>query len=135
MPIIVESPLPVGTGLTLSRLWLNLAANPADLIALRVSTFSPGKTVSGEVREQAGGRLRLVRRAAKPRRMSAVLVRPPASAREWLDSHCGERVTVRDPDGGKFVAVYLDIDWDRPVFEDADVALTLIQVTSSEAAL
>lgn len=122
MPVVVE----------LTRLWLNPVADPTDVIALRVSSFRPGKSIAGEVRQQAGGRLRLIRRAPKPRRISAVLVRPPAADRERLDELAGELVTVRDPDGGKFVAVYLDIEWDRPI-DGADVALSMTQVTSSEA--
>lgn len=132
MPIIVEPETNPDTTLSLGRLWLNSVDNPADLMSFAISSFTPSKEIGGEVRDYANGRLRLVRRARVSRARQANVRRPTTLQLDWLDDHAGELVTVRDPDGGKFVGTYLALSYERPT-EGADMTLSLTQVTSSEA--
>lgn len=132
MPIIAGPGSP-GTTVVLDRLWLNSTDDPDDAMSFRISSWTWGKTVAGDVRELGGGRLRLVTRPTRAQRESAVIVDPTADQLAWLDDHAGQTLTVRDPDGGKFAATYLDLSWDRPVDGLPACTLQVQQVTVREA--
>lgn len=132
MPIIIDPPYDPGATVLIDRLWLNLFDDRSVSMSFRVSVFSPKRTVDGDARTGASGRIRWIRRKGKPRTMQATLVRPSPAQRAWLDQYAGELVVVRDPDGGKFIGVYPEIGWDRPV-EGADVSVAFQQITASEA--
>lgn len=133
MPIVVDSTGDPGSTITLTRLWLNNAADPADLMSFRTPSYTPGATKPGDVRELAGGRLRLVTRAGRARSHSVVLRKLSAEQEAWLDDHLGELLTVRDPAGGKYVATYLGLSVPHTVDGEDTVTLALSQVTRSEA--
>lgn len=132
MPIVVELTGNPGSTLDLDRLWLNDAAQPEDLMSFRTHRFTPAVQQPGEVRRLAGGRLRLVARTGAARSETVEIRRPTAEQFAWLEDHLGRAVVIRDPAGGKFTGVYLDLSWDRPV-EGADLTINLMQVTHTEA--
>ncbi|GAW50619.1 MULTISPECIES: hypothetical protein [unclassified Nocardioides] len=131
MPI-VAGPGDPGSTLVLTRLWLNDVADPSDVMSFRIGAFTPTYGADGEIRKNAGGRLRLVLRAGVARSHSALIRRPTDSQWAWLVAHHRRLVTIRDPDGMKYVGIYLTLTRDRPV-EGADMTLDLSEVTSSEA--
>lgn len=134
MAIIVDPSATPGTGVVLTRLWLNSAADPSDVMSFRAFTFTPAKAVDAEVRLLAGGRRRLIRRAGQARSHGVSIRRPTLGQRQWLDDHVGELVTIRDPRGGKYHGVYLSVQVPYTVDGANDVTLSLTEVTHSEAA-
>lgn len=122
------------SAVTITRLWLNLAADPDDVRGFRLASFRPADATRGEVRTLAGGRRRLILREGSERQYVAVLRHPDADDRAWLDDHRGRLLIVRDPDGGKFIGTYLTFDRTRSRFAvGEDIELTLTDVTHSEA--
>lgn len=137
MPIIVDSTTSPGTTLELTRLWLNDLSNPADLVSLAIADFAPTRTVGGRVTVLASGRLRAVTQKLSAKTVTALVRRPTQAQLEWLDAHLGRPMTVRDPNGGKFVGIYFETGYTRPASDGtgraADMSLTLAEVTSDEA--
>lgn len=120
----------------ITKLWFNSAADPSDARGIKLATFSPKSAVQGEARTYANGRVRLVSKAGgvpQPS-MEATLSHPTADDRAWLLAHVGQLLIVRDPDGGKFAGVFLDVAPLRtPVPVGENVTITLLGVTHSEA--
>lgn len=133
MPIIVDpAALNPATGITITRVWLNAVDNPTDLIALRIYQYDPAIAVPGEIRQLAGDRLRLVTNGSAARSHTIQIRRPTDAVIAWLEDHAGHLVTVRDPDGRKYVGTYLALTPSRPI-EGADLTLAVSEVTRSEA--
>lgn len=134
MPIVVDGSGGVpGSVLTLTRLWLNDVGQPSDLVSLSIFDFTRARAVGGQVRTLANGRLRAVRQAWSAKSLTVQVRRPSREQLVWLDDHIGRPVTVRDPDGGKFVGTYFDLGYSHPVSGVTDISLTLAEVSSSEA--
>lgn len=133
MPIVVDTTGNPGTALTLTRLWLNSVAEPADMMSFSIASFAAGRVIEGEVRANANGRLRLIRRATVSRSREAVIRLPTVEQLRWLDDHAGTLLIVRDPEGGKFAATYLDLSFVRLGVGKSDMTLSLSEVTHSEA--
>lgn len=130
MPV-VAGPGDPGSTIVLNRLWLNSFDDPSDFMSFRIHSFTPSELVDGDVRKNAGGRLRLVLGAADSRSHTVEIRRPTEEQWQWLRDHKGALVILRDPDGSKYVATYLDLSRERPV-EGADMTLNLTEVTASE---
>lgn len=120
---------------TLGTVWLNLAADPSDYISLpTMSSLSVSTSQPGEVRRLANGRLRVVRQAGQARGASVDADGVTEAEVDWLESHVGEVVCIRDDRGRKFFGVYLGVDVEEiraSVY--ANVSLSLTNVTHSEA--
>lgn len=132
MPIIA-GPGEEGSSLVLTRLWLNSVADPADVMSFRTASYTPTVTKPGEVRELAGGRLRLVTREGRSHGHEVVIRKPSDEQEAWLDRYLGEPVTVRDPDGKKYVATYLGLTVPKTLDGEDTVALSLSEITDTEA--
>lgn len=132
MPIVV-GPGDPGSTLALTRLWLNSVADPTDLMSFRTPSYTPSIAKPGEVRELAGGRLRLVTRVGTTRGHSVVIRKPDDEQWAWLEAHVGTPVTVRDPSGRKYAGTYLNVEVPRTVDGEDTATLSLTEVTSSEA--
>lgn len=137
MPILTTAANNPGSTVTLNAVWLNVASDPIDSLALsQLSQLQPATDQAGAVRAMASGSLRLVQQAVRARsyRLSA-----PMATRaqiEWLEAHIGVTLCVRDDRGRKFFAVYLSVPVDEQTFSRAygDVSLALSEVTHSQAA-
>lgn len=142
MPIIVDLPVPAGTGLDLCAVWLNDAAEPFDAQAFAYigDTLSATTTARVEVRQLANRR-RLIRRGSVTgpvdlaESFQVTLVRCTREQVAWLRSKTGVLLCVRDHVGSKFYGVYTEAP--RTVsaaYRDRiDVNLSIDQVTHSEA--
>jgi hypothetical protein len=119
----------------LTALWVNSAGDPSDYRSLSLAAFVRTDDVPGDVRLLAGGRVRFVRTFAGSRTsLAATLSRPTLDDLAWLRARIGAPLYVRDPDGGKFAAVLLDLPVTRtpnPARENVDV--TFEGITHSEA--
>lgn len=133
MPIIVEPSSAPGVGLVLNHLWLNSVADPSDNMAFRTGTFTMTSAVQGEVRTLANGRMRLIRRAGAPKSHSVVIRHPSPDQLDFLLSHVGDLLTLRDPAGGKYHGVYMSLASPRIPSMADDITLSFTEVTHSEA--
>ncbi len=121
---------------SLVTVWLNAAANPSDyasfplMAALNVTTSQ-----SGEIRQYAGGRTRLVVKAGTPRTIALDLPELDRTQVTWLEGHVGQVVCVRDDRGRKIWAAYLTVPMDETQGDTTGGAsITLVEVSFTEAA-
>jgi len=123
--------------LKLRQLWINDAADPADYVVvpmLRDSMRTP--KVRGEARENAAGRVRLVRRAGRTEAWAPQLGVVPLDVALDLKDRCGRLQTFRDGVGGKLHGVF----WEAPYVllgrmngvQSARVTLAITEITHSE---
>lgn len=119
----------------LRTLWLNLASDPSQAASFPyMSALTWTKEQPGEVRRYANGRLRVVRRAGKPKSADVALPGCDRAQVDWLEEHVGRVVCVRDDRGRKVFGVYLAVavtELSLPRGR-ADVSLSLAEVTYSE---
>jgi hypothetical protein len=118
----------------LNTVWLNDALNPSDyasfplMAALNVTTSQ-----SGEVRQYAGGRTRLVLKAGTPRNISLDLPELDRAQVAWLESHVGKLVLVRDDRGRKIWAAYITAGIDEAQgHKTASAGIGLTEVSYTE---
>lgn len=119
----------------LDTVWMNDAANPADVIRLRATSgLKRQAMIDGRVQVVAGGGRRVVRRAGLSRTWELALPWASRAQVDWLEAHQGRTVTCRDHRGHKVHGVYLDVPVDENgVTQDGAVTLTLTEVTHTEA--
>lgn len=120
--------------ITLDRVWLSLASDPA----LSVAAFTTGRSevlaVPGEVRRMANGRLRTVTRAGSSSQLGVTFRNLTPAQTSTLRSWAGLTVLFRDVWGRKMYGAFFDGDIeDYRDRSGQDVKLTLSQVTWSEA--
>lgn len=113
MPIVVDQPLLPGVnGVQLRHLFLNDAANPADLAAFKYTgdTVGAATVLQADVRQLAGRR-RIIRRAGARAYTGFSLTLPwvDATQARWLVEHIGRLVCFRDHAGSKVYGVYLEV--------------------------
>lgn len=144
MAIIVDLTGVPGTGLDLCAVWLNDAADPADVYAFEYVGDSLSSTTTARVEvRQLANRRRLIRRgnvgaADLAESMQVTLVRCDREQVAWLQSKTGVLLCVRDHVGTKFYGVYSEAPREVTTtgqdFRDRmDVRLSLDEVTHSEA--
>lgn len=142
MPIIVDLPPPVGTGLDLCAVWVNDAAEPADVRAFAYvgESLSVSTQARVEVRQLANRR-RLIRQGSVTsvvdlaESMRVTFVQCDREQVAWLRSKAGVLLCVRDHVGTKFYGVYVEAPRTvQAAYRDRiDVQLSVDQVTHSEA--
>jgi hypothetical protein len=119
---------------TLKTVWINLASDTTQfqsfslMSSLQVTTEQPG-----EVRQYAGGRLRIVRKAGLRRAISCSLPECSRDQIAFLEANVGQVMCFRDDRGRKIWATYLV----APVSENAfningNVTLALNEVTHTD---
>ena len=142
MPIIVDLPRGPGTGLDLTAVWLNTAADPADARAF-VKVGGPLSATTRarvEVRQLANRR-RLIRRGSAgaavdlAESLLVTLVHLDREKAAWLRARTGVLMCVRDHVGTKFFGVYSESPREvQPHERDwIEVKLSIDQITHSEA--
>lgn len=120
---------------TLAEVRLNHGANMADSMAFQnVTEFKVATTQSGEVRALANGRLRAVKRSARPSGAQFKFELCNRTQIDWLRDKVGELVCFRDDRGRKIWGIY----WAAPVTENitrveyGDVEIEFHEVSHSE---
>lgn len=96
------------TGVTLTEVWLNSAANPADSLSFEYAGDAIKSTTGERVDvRQLANRRRLIRRGARSY-VSVSLTLPWCTADQvaWLFAHVGELVCLRDHVGSKVYGVF-----------------------------
>lgn len=122
---------------TLNEVRLNVASNMSDSMAFQnVTEFKVAVAQQGEVRALANGRLRAVRRAAKPSGASFKFELCTREQIDWLEDKVGQLLCFRDDRGRKMYGLY----WAAPVAESivrveyGDVEIDFHEVTHTEEA-
>lgn len=138
MPIVVDLSVP-GSGLELSAVWLNDAADPSDYRSFEYTGESLQATTMARVDvRQLLGRRRLVRIGAGEfsESQSLTLVRCDRTEVAWLRAHTGVLMCFRDHVGMKFFGVYKDLSRDvATAYRDRiDVKITIESITHTEEA-
>lgn len=120
---------------TLTTLWLNDATDLTDyrsfplMNQLRATPQTPG-----EVRLYANGRFRSIKRAGAQQQLAATLAACDRDQVDWIEAHAGRLLLVRDDRGRKFYGTYYGPTIDEHPYDDeADVTLTLVEISHSEA--
>lgn len=147
MPIIVDLPTTPGTGLDLCAVWLNDAADLADMQGFEYvgDSLSANTTARVEVRQLANRR-RLIRQgsvtgaADSSESMQVTFVRCDRDQVAWLRSKVGGLLCIRDHVGTKFYGTFAEapreVATNGPDYRDRiDVKLAIDEVTYSEAIL
>lgn len=141
MPIVVSTPLPVGTGLDLCALWLNDAEDLADLMALGYAgdSIAIAAAKRAEVRQLANRRRVVTSTTKVYETVGLTLQGVTTLQRQWLRDHVGRLLCFRDHLGSKIYAAYMDAPFEIATSPRTDgvyyarVSLTLEQVDHSEA--
>lgn len=120
----------------LGAIWLNRADNLNDSIAFtNIKTYKVSRTKDGEVRALANGRMRAVQRAATVRYAELELELCDRQQIDWLETHVGEAVCIRDDRGRKWYGVYFSVGVTESTFRTdyGDVSIKFEAVSNSEA--
>lgn len=141
MAVIVDPAVPpLADGVNLCAVWLNNAANPADLVALSYAGDALNLTASGraEVRQLAGRR-RVVRRGWKVYLSGSLQFQEVTGEQSrWLQDHVGIVLCFRDHVGTKFFGMYAEsprqvATWTVTGEYLSGVSITVDEVDFSEA--
>jgi len=98
-----------------------------------MSALAVATSQSGEVRQYAGGRTRLVLKAGTPRNISLDLPELDRTQVTWLESHVGQIVLVRDDRGRKIWAAYITAGVDETQGDTtASAGISLTEVSFTE---
>lgn len=118
----------------LDTVWLNAASDPSDYASFPLmSALAVATSQSGEVRQYAGGRTRLVLKAGTPRNISLDLPELDRTQVTWLESHVGQIVLVRDDRGRKIWAAYITAGVDETQGDTtASAGISLTEVSFTE---
>jgi len=123
------------TAITLTTVVLNAATDPTDqLILSRMTKYDRRTTKAGRIEQVAGGGRRAIVAAGQSRSWTLAVSKADRTTCDWIETHIGSVVAVRDDAGNKMFAVYLD----APISEIADPRtvsfdLDLSEVTWTEA--
>lgn len=141
MPIIVDLAGTTGTGLDLFAVWMNVAAEPADVRAFTKvgGSLSLNTKARAEVRQLANRR-RLIRQGSVTgeddlaESVQVEVVHVDRADADWLRDRVGRLLCFRDHVGTKFYGIYLEAPREvQPQFRDwINVRLSVDQVTYSE---
>lgn len=137
MAIVVASPLPFGSGLSLCAIWLNDANDLADVCSFRYAGPSIGITPSldVDVQQLVGRRILTGSDTRIYQSFDITLRRCDTNQVLWLTDHTGRLLCIRDPYGSKAYVVYREAPREIPAGFPGltSVKLTLEQITHSEA--
>lgn len=118
---------------TLDRVFLNLADDPSTYLSAFSSDRTEVRSVPGEVRRMANGRLRTVSRAGSATSLSATLRNLTAAQVTLLRSWAGQTVLFRDVWGRKMYGAFFAVEvTDYRDRSGQDVKVTFSEVTFSE---
>lgn len=118
----------------LNRLWLHDAANLADNVAIRVQQIDEEKSVDGDVRKYAGGRLRSVSSAGTRRTVEVELRLIERADVDTVKGWVGRKLMLRDPRGRKIFGVFHEVEVEEwPARDRATVTFTFEELSHSEA--
>jgi len=117
---------------TLDRLWLHDSANFGTYFRFYTTGRSDERSVVGDVRRYASGRLRTVVRTGQANTFPVTLVQVTDVEFAQLEAWLGKVLMVRDHRGRLFFGSYfsLEVD-DYPDRSGYDVSVTLAQVTDT----
>lgn len=142
MAILVDLSGPPGTGLDLSSIWLNTAADLSDVRAFSYigDPLSANTAARGGVRQLANRR-RLIRQGDVDgavdlaESMQVTLVRCNQEQAAWVRARTGVLMCIRDHIGSKFFGTWLEAPREvQSAYRDRiDIRLSIDQVTHSEA--
>lgn len=119
----------------LATLWLNDTADLTDCRSFPfMSKLSATPQTPGEVRLYANGRRRAINRAGAQQQLAVTLPTCDRDLVTWIEAHAGRLLLVRDDRGRKFYGTYYNPTIDEHAYdENADVSISLIEITHSEA--
>ncbi len=118
----------------LDRVHLNRAADLTDGVSFLSRDRSDNRTLAGEVRAYAGGRLRVVTRPLRTTAIGLTAVHIDAVRLTWLEDRLGEVLLFRDHRGRRvWVAAFGVQVEDVKSAPLVNVSLSLQQVTHQEA--
>lgn len=119
---------------TLTAVWLTSAADLTSSIQVQTKSIVESPEVKGDVRVYAGGRLRAVTLAGKPRTIALNLTLVPRATIDQLDAWAGTELLLRDPFGLRRWGVYFTFQRTQHPYPDlSDITLTFNEVTHDEA--
>lgn len=142
MPIIVDLTGPPGTGLDLSAIWLNTAADLSDVRSFTKvgGPLSANTKARVDIRQLAANRTRLIQLGAAGRVDRAEsetlpLVHLTREDVAWLKARAGVLMCLRDHVGTKFYGAWREAPREIQTHERdwINVSLSVEQVTHSEA--
>ncbi len=119
--------------LTLDKLWINLLDTGSAISCYSSRSKTLTKSMSGDVRQYAGGRQRAVASKGVKGSFSFTLEDVSQAQIDTLTSWIGQTVVIRDVRGRRFFGVYFDLGIsDRASREHYVVTLVLNEVTYTE---
>jgi hypothetical protein len=113
--------------------WIAPADDLGDQLVLNAAVSLTGsKARAGEVRTYADGRQRLILGAAAPAGASVSAARVDRTTREWLDSHIGDLMLLRDGRGRLLWGSYLALDAEeQPGLPYSSLSFDFLEVSHS----
>lgn len=119
------------TTISLDHVWINLSADPSVYQEFpNMAELSVTSSTAGEVRQYAGGRRRIVRRAGRARSVSLTIPYCDRARIEWLEENAGELVCVRDDRGRKIWGVFFEVAVQEHEF-DPDYGAVSLEIAES----
>ena len=125
----------MSASITLSTVWINLASDPTKYESFTLmSSLNVATGQTGEVRQYANGRRRIVRRAGIARDINLNLPSCTRAQITWLETYVAQIVCVRDDRGRKIWATYflVPVDEDGGDITNGDVSLVLKETTATD---
>lgn len=95
---------------TLTRVYLHVADDLVDSEAFYSSQPGDTRTLTGEVRPYAAGRLRIITRTLRRQTIPLTLIDVSDVQLAWLDEHMGHEMVYRDPRARLLGGAYFAID-------------------------
>lgn len=120
----------------LSTVWLNVASNLSECIALPAWVDTGrSETIGIDYRVTSSGRVRQVTTPAHSKTWSVSVDWCPPDVVAWLIAHRGILLCARDPAGGKMYGSYPTVDYPhiKAPCDPSSMSLTLTEITHSEA--
>ena len=138
MPIVVATPLPLGTGLDLCAIWLNDAEDLADVCSFAYAGDSIAVTPSMDVdiQQLVGRRIATSSDTKIYESFDLSLRRCDADQVRYLRDHVGRLLCIRDPYGSKVYGLYKQAPREIPAGFPGltSVKITFEPIDHSEAA-
>jgi hypothetical protein len=121
--------------LSLATVWLYPVSAPTDVTVLStMSSLAAAPQAAGSTRRYASGRFRTVTQAGIQEQLTVAAVACDRTQINWLRSHIGVTLLVRDDRGRKFYGAYFNpAVTEHPYDANGDVTLTITEVTFSES--
>lgn len=98
-----------GATVQLTRTWVSLVSNPAFSVQLDGAVINEAPTVTGEVRQYAGGRQRAVSMVGVANQITVQASLVAKSTMDTLVSWLAQPLLFRDPFGRKYYAVLFSV--------------------------